>query len=416
MTTSLALTVRRRLAGLLGIVVLGTSVFVTLGIYQKLFVSATMVTVDAPRAGLLMDKGADVRINDLKVGEVRSVQRRPDGGVALRVALDNSAVRLIPRDVTADITPTTVFGAKYVELHTSGARVSDPIAAGDVINVDYVTVEANDEFRELQDFLTAVQPAKLNAALTAVSTALSGRGKELGTYLTDVDHYLAAINLSQPAIRADIATAQPVLDEYADAAPGLIATARHLTVTSGTLTKDAAALQSFLVDWTQASGAAQGLVQNISDPLTGALGLLRPVTEMLAKYSPAFPCTIEGLAKHVVSIERVLGAQLPGIQGLVSLLPSQQGYQYPRDLPKLVPDTGPDCLSLPAMNLAHPPHRRFDDGQHVYDGKNQLTVGQPPAKVYLDLIQQWFGKSGLNLLIQQLSGQSAGGAAGGAAR
>lgn len=395
---------RKRLAGLAALAVLALAVATTLGVYTRAFKPATMVTIDAPRAGLLMDKGAQVRLHGLQVGEVRDVEPGTGGDAILSVALEPDHVPLIPRDVAADITPTTVFGAKYVDLLTSGAAVTEPVAAGSVIRAVDVTVEANDIFGQLQEVLTTVEPDRLNATLTAMATALDGRGSDLGVYLSEVNTYLGHLNGSMPALATDLDRADDVLDTYADVAPDLISTAGHLTVTSRTLDRQSAALQAMLTSFISAAAAADDLLVASAEPMVTSLALLRPVSDTFGRYSTELPCLLEGLVKHRDATVEVLGADLPGIQGLVSLLPSQQGYQYPRDLPKLVPDSGPDCLSLPEMKLTNPPHRDFDDGVGVYDeGSDQLSVGKDPVKVYLDLLEGWFGTTGLNALIDELA-------------
>src|SRR5690606_27238131 len=107
---------RRRLIGATGLVLIATLVAVLLGMYQKVFTPVTEVTVMSDRAGLLLDKGAAVRVSGLPVGEVRSVRQADSGQVAITVALDPDDASRIPDNVTASIKATTVFGAKFVDL------------------------------------------------------------------------------------------------------------------------------------------------------------------------------------------------------------------------------------------------------------------------------------------------------------
>src|SRR3546814_1335859 len=118
-------TLKTRLAGALGLLLIIAAVGTTLGVYQKTFVSSVDVTLHADRAGLLMDRGAKVRINGMPVGEVRQVRVGSDGGAVLELAIDPEAAELIPAGIRADITPTTVFGAKYGDLLRSEEHTSE---------------------------------------------------------------------------------------------------------------------------------------------------------------------------------------------------------------------------------------------------------------------------------------------------
>ncbi len=74
------------------------------------------VTVISDRAGLVMNPQAKVKMRGVQVGTVESVSYRPDGTADLKLAIDNSALHLIPSNVGVDIASSTVFGAKSVEL------------------------------------------------------------------------------------------------------------------------------------------------------------------------------------------------------------------------------------------------------------------------------------------------------------
>jgi phospholipid/cholesterol/gamma-HCH transport system substrate-binding protein len=396
--------VKTRLAGLLGIAVLTGAVGVTIGIYQKAFVDSVDVTVRAERAGLLLEKGAKVRIHGIQVGEVRAIEVGSDGGADVTIALYPDDAGRIPADVRADITPSTVFGAKYVDLLVpDGAITGAPIEAGDVIQAAHVTVEANDVFGQIQDLLITIDPAKLSQTLTALATALDGRGDQLGAYLSEVNGYVSALNGVRPELVSDIRRGSSVLDTYADVAPDLLAIGDQASVTTATLDEKSASLQALLVDFTAAAGSTDVFLRRIDDPLFAALDVMHPVLDSLEKFSPEFTCVLDALVKHRDAVNRILGlGEVPGIQGMVSLLPASQAYSYPDDVPKLIPDARPNCLSLPQLDLAKPPIRVFDDGSPGPDGSKGVDLTQPPAEIYLDLVEDYFGQTGLALLLEDI--------------
>ena len=74
------------------------------------------VTVVSDRAGLVMNPEAKVKMRGVQVGQVESIETRPDGKAVLHLAMDPEQLQDIPANVLVDITSSTVFGAKFVEL------------------------------------------------------------------------------------------------------------------------------------------------------------------------------------------------------------------------------------------------------------------------------------------------------------
>jgi phospholipid/cholesterol/gamma-HCH transport system substrate-binding protein len=390
-----------RVAALVGIALLTATVGVALGVYQHAFSSTVPAQLSAPRAGLLLAPGADVRLRGLRVGQVESVNLVEGDRVEVRLELDPDKVRYIPASVEADITPTTIFGSKYVELQPGTGPQDGHLRPGVEIPVRQISSEANEMLAQLQDILTTVSPARLNATLTDMAIALRGRGSGLGDYIAQVGHYLAAIN-GKDDLGADLKLAAPVSRAYADASPDVLRILRNLTVTSGTVHENSVALHALLVDLQEAAGSGAALVGAISDPLTAALVLLRPVTAGLAEFAPEYPCLLHGLVRSRDLVYEVAGKHKPGIQGLVTLLPGVRGYGYPKDLPKIIGDPGPSCPDL-ELTVVHP--RKFDDGTNrVFTDHDVITPGVDPAHIYLELVREWFGQSGVDALIADVSG------------
>ena len=96
-------------------------------------------------------------------------------------------------------------------------------------------VELNRILAELFPLLRTVRPADLNATLNALSTALGGRGEELGETLDKLDTYLDAIDDHLPTLREDLVLLAEVADTYDVAAPDLLGVLDNVTVTSRTI-------------------------------------------------------------------------------------------------------------------------------------------------------------------------------------
>jgi phospholipid/cholesterol/gamma-HCH transport system substrate-binding protein len=379
----------RRAYGLAGILLASTLAALLVATYQQVFTPTVEVRLEADRSGLLMDPGADVRVDGVPVGKVRAVTPSRGGGAVLELALDPGTVHIIPSGVDAEIQRSTAFGAKHVALRAPEGPVAQPIRSGETIRVAHVTAEINDVFASLQALLTRIDPAQLNSTLTAVATALEGRGDALGESSARLGVYLSQLNRSLGAIRTDLATADDVLDTYADIAPDVLRIAEHATTTGLTLTQNEAALHAMLLDVTRTAANGQEFLARVGDPLIDSMALLRPVLRLLETFAPVLTCTVQGLNEDRRRAEATIGNNVPAIQALSGFLPAHTPYRYPRDLPKVgLPGNGPDCHGLPYIGEARipQPHLEFDDGQEAFtDTGNQVTFGAPT------LYEQLFG-------------------------
>ena len=168
------------LLGLATVVVIVAIVSVALTQFRGGFTKSVAVTVMSDRAGLLMNPGAKVKLHGAQVGTVSSIEDMPDGQAAIHLAIEPRRRDLIPANVAVDIVATTAFGAKFVQLNPPAHPSPLSIRAGQVLDAGHVTVEVNSVFQQLTSVLSKIDPAKLNETLGAISTAVHGRGAQLG--------------------------------------------------------------------------------------------------------------------------------------------------------------------------------------------------------------------------------------------
>lgn len=156
--------------------VIGVAVLVTAVSFTGSLRSTVPVTLAADRSGLVMDSGAKVMMRGVQVGRVAQIGRIEwaQNGASLRLEIDPDQIRYIPANVEAQISATTAFGAKFVDLvmpqNPSRARLS----AGAVLHSKNVSTEINTVFENVVDLLNMIDPLKLNAVLTAVADAVRG--------------------------------------------------------------------------------------------------------------------------------------------------------------------------------------------------------------------------------------------------
>lgn len=409
MTTSRASHTRHstQFLGLVGLVLLAVLAGLLIATYRQVFKSVVHVTVQSDRAGLLLDKGSRVRLSGVPVGEVRRTTLLDDGTVAIDVALDTEMAGRVPASVTASIRGTTVFGAKFVDLRIPQEPVSEgAIKAGASIPSSGVTVEANDVFQHAIGVVGAVEPAQLNKTLTAMSTALQGRGDKLGQVFTDWDSYLKQLEPHLPALEADLRAAAGVVDTYADVAPDLIQTASNLGTTSQTLVSKSQEFEALLTGVVTASGTLERFLTVLENPLVAFNREWLPVTALGGEYSPEFGCIIDELHEHVQVFNKVIAYGDNSADIALGFLPAMKPYSFADNRPKLVSGIGPTCYATATKARPSIPHIDFDDGTAgVYSSKNTglpADITDNPVGLYLETVRSFFGESGLQVLLDDL--------------
>lgn len=335
----------RVLAGLSAVLVLVAIVVLSVGMFRGSFTKTVPVSVVSDRAGLVMNPDARVKLHGAEVGNVESIEARPDGTAVLHLAIDPSRLDLIPDNVGVDITSSTVFGAKFVELVPPSDPSEQSLRAGQVIQGQHVTVEINTIFQQLVSVLDKIEPVKLNETLGALSAGISGRGEKFGQTLVDLDELLVRLDPSLPDLSHEIAVAPDVLNAYADAAPDLLATVRNSTRISDTIVDAQTDLDALLVSAIGLAGIGNDVLSNNRRGITDMLHLLVPTTDLTNQYNQALTCGLAGLAPLALGPP----PPVPGVLLLDSFVLGRERYRYPHNLPKVAASGGPQCAGLPNL-------------------------------------------------------------------
>ncbi|MFL6002467.1 MAG: MCE family protein [Nocardioides sp.] len=364
-------------AGVAFLTTIALLIWLSIAVYQKAFADVTMVTVKADRAGLQLAKFGDVRVNGALVGAVRKVGQ--DGEEAsIEVALNPAAAEQIPENVEVQILPTTLFGQKYLAFVDPDNPSSSSLEEGDVIPSDRVetNVELQKILANLFPLLRAVRPADLNATLNALATALNGRGEELGETLEKLDSYLGAIDDHLPTLRQDLILLADVSDTYADAAPDLIGVLRNATTTSRTILEKRQQLDVFFGDVAGLANTSTDILSENETNLIRVGQVTEPVLQLLATYSPEFPCLIKGSANYRPRLASVFQGNMIR-QHFVFNTPQYREYDR-RDTPVYGEvGHGPWCLGLPNPPEPIPP-QPLDDGTPQDNNPPHSTAPRAP--------------------------------------
>ncbi len=371
----------RPLAGLATVLLIAVVFAVAIGLFRGDFTQSVPVTVVSPRAGLVMNPEAKVKMRGVEVGKVASIDVRPNGQAVLHLAMQPSQMHFIPANVLVDIASTTAFGAKFVELLPPAEPSPQPLRGGQVLEGKHVTVEINTVFQQLTSLLAKIDPAKLNETLGAIASAVNGRGHKIGQMISDLDSFLATQEPSLPALSHDLEVLPAVSNAYADAAPNLLATADNTVKISKSIVDEQRNLDAFLISSIGLADMGNDVVGNNRQGLADTLHLLAPTTDLLNEYHKALWCGIAG------SLANVKAPDLPEpmVKVTVYLGFGAERYRYPSNLPKVAATGGSQCQDLPTVPFdVAPPFVVADVGSNPMEyGNQQLLLNSDALKQLL---------------------------------
>lgn len=386
--------------------------------FKGKFTDKVKLTMEASRAGLVMDPGSKVTYNGVQIGLVDKITevQGADGRPAAKFTLDvyPEYLNMIPENVDAQIKATTVFGGKYVSLTTPRDKDNRDISrghlkAGSTIKASGITTEINSLFETLTEIAEKVDPIKLNLTLSAAAQALAGLGDRFGESIVNGNKILDDLNPQMPQARRDIQQLAALGDVYADAAPDLIEFLNSSVPTARTFNQNQHDLDQALLAAAGFGNTGADLFRRAGPYLARGANDLVPTAQLLDTYSPELLCTLRNyhdvepkayqflggngysLNSHTVPLS-ALGMMLNPIS-LVPLLLSQVGgvaaglvggapnpYQWPENLPRINahggPGGAPGCWQPITRDLWPAPELVMDTGNSLAP-YNHLEVGSP---------------------------------------
>jgi phospholipid/cholesterol/gamma-HCH transport system substrate-binding protein len=364
-----------KVVGVAFLCLLLAGVYLTYAIFTKKFTDYDEVTLQTSTIGLQLPTRADVKIRGVIVGEVLDFDANAEGA-ELTLGIYPSQIDTIPANVTGSIVPKTLFGEKYVALEVPVDPVADHIEAGQTIERTQVSVEVEKVLSDLYPLLRTVQPAAINQTLNALSTALEGRGDQLGENIETVDSYLTRINPQLPALIEDLRLTAGVSDDYAQVMPQIADILDNTVKTTSTLEDREVKLHALFDDVTSFSDTARGFLDENGDNLIRLSEVGQQQLRVFAKYAPEYSC----LTRGIVNAGKLQAEAFRGfmLHIVLETLPHQPRPYGPNDQPRFGEDRGPACLHLPnppwsqSNPVRHQPD--FDDGVDEPTGKGTSRV------------------------------------------
>ena len=235
---------KRKLQGVAFLVMIGLLFYLVIALYNKSFVKTVPISLRTDSIGNQLSLNADVKFRGVNVGQVKSLSTT--GEVAtLKLAMIPDQIKLIPSNVHGAAHPQDAVRREV--------RRADPAGrAGTASRCRPVTRSRRPTCRSrsrrcsttCSRSSTTVDPANLSYTLSAVSSALEGRGNELGETLVTLNSYLQKTNPRRPAAQCtDVTKLAEGRRRLADVAARPRRLLRNTVVTGNTIVAKKAQLR-----------------------------------------------------------------------------------------------------------------------------------------------------------------------------
>ncbi|MVU75676.1 MCE family protein [Nocardia sp. ET3-3] len=268
--------------------------------------------------------GDDVRIAGISVGEVKSLELKPDK-VIMRFTVKDDV--FLGDQTSLDIRMLTIVGGHYVAVYPAGAK---PLGAqaipADRVRLPYSLVET---FQDAATPLSKIDGSTLNKNLAALGTSLDNAPDTLRTTLDTVQTYVNALDRQ----RSQVSNAVAVADEYVQMYNGAKSDL-------GRLMDNANLLVTVLLDKHSEMAEAIRLLSDILGRLDGA----RPTWD--ASLKPTIDAAISQLEQLGQQFQPTIDSAQSLQKKLSDLVIPDGGVgidQSKQTVPVCIPVPGKDC-------------------------------------------------------------------------
>ena len=265
--------------------------------FSGTFSNKITVSAELAKAGDALEQGDIVTYRNVIIGEVTNSTGNVNGGARATLKIDPDAAKKIPANVSAVAVPASLFGNTKIELVPAAHSVPGRLHAGSVIAADRspAAESLQTALANAYDLLTAVHPAELDAALSALAEALQGQGANINELIGKADQYLAKLAPHLPELDQVITSLTTVTNEIARNAPDLLSSLANTLVLAKGILADKQVVTSLLAVAPVAVDNARRLLNpSTVDNVVTILQDEVPVTAALADNPNALADTIAG--------------------------------------------------------------------------------------------------------------------------
>ena len=374
---------RRKLAGLVLLLILGAVVSLSYLQFRGALSDTTRLIVMSGRSGLVLDPGAKVTYNGVVVGRVTDIDVVESSGppsARLTVEIGTGYMSVIPANVVVDLVASTIFGNKYVAFSAPPDPSAVRVAGGAVITASTVTTEFQTLFETVTGIAEKVDPARLNLTLSAAAEALTGLGTRVGRSLTNANEALTELNPRLPQLRAGVIRLADLADLLTDAGPDLVDALDNALTTAVTLNDHRGELDAALLASIGFAGTAAETIERGAPYLIRGAADFVPTSQLFDTYSPEFFCGLRNAAELVPAANAAFGGNGYSLSTNTLLLGAPNPYIYPENLPRVNarggPGGAPGCWQKITRDFWPAPYLVMDTGASIAP-YNHFELGQP---------------------------------------
>ncbi|GGI93737.1 ABC transporter substrate-binding protein [Saccharopolyspora subtropica] len=317
---------------------------------------------------------AGVRVNNVPVGRVTTIQLAPDSWQAEVTVLVNGDVTL-PANATARLRQSSLLGEKYVELAGPPApqQPVGRLADGDLIGIERTgrNPEVEEVLGALSMLLNGGGVAQLHNITKELNAALEGRESDVRGLLSNLDQLVSDLD----AQRDDITRALDSINRLSaslNAQRGSIDTAlRDLGPGLRVLNEQRTQLVTMLQALDKLSGVATDVVTRSRDDLVHNLDQLAPTLRQLAAAGESLPKSLEVLVSFPFpdnAVDGIGGSDYTNLYATVDLNLTHVLQNIGRSRQPLVPLPG----SQPSIPLPLSPPQRTPEPPAAEQGSPGL--------------------------------------------
>lgn len=252
------------IAGVCGLAVFAVVLAFLMARYQGYFVEKVKVTANLTTTGDGLPQEADVKFRGVLVGAVKEVSVAARGELQqVNIELKPEFADGIPGNVTARVVPSNLFAVTSVELVYNGPS-QDHLTEGSVIEEDRSlgTIALQDTLTTVQNILDAIDPIQFGRVLGTLSYALDGSGRAPGSTVERLDRWLTAVDESIPDLGV-------FLDDFSHSVAAL--------------NQSAPELMDVLASSVQTASTIADRREQLVDLISGASGTVDEVNDLFAR-------------------------------------------------------------------------------------------------------------------------------------
>lgn len=294
-----------------------------IGIGRGLFGTNYTTYVDlADSGGAFIN--SEVTYRGVEVGRVGEIKLTADG---VRLRLDMTSPRRIPRDTAAVIANRSAVGEQYVDLEPriSGGPYLDQGPAYTIPRKDTRTpVPTADLLRNVDSLVASVNPNDLRTIVDELNRGFAGSATDLQTILDSSDRILKTANDNYNSTAALIDQSRTVL---------------------GTQRDKASSIRAFASNLASLTDELRNQDSSIRGDINSVLPLVGQGNALIDQIGPTLPV----LLSNLTATGQVIAQRIPGLRSLLILYPATLGGAF-----TVTPGDGTEHFGL-VFNVNAPP-------------------------------------------------------------